>query len=711
MSKEPTRNEREIPATWVRDINSCIKRNQAEIDRYVRFCNWYRGNLTDLIDPDSTPNMDAMWQASLDNMHTFVTDAAIAQMFFRNPRFSIRTPAQGWGIWTSGLARVEAAMLNDTIEQIGYFRRARRRLLDARNGPYGILKITYDCDMVVDMETIEQAREEAAAENKAFMLGRPKEMEANERQIHSAHIDKHRELIAMAERGEVMVPKSALKYLRKHVKIHEAMRTSETPTETARDAQIVVRRVSPLDWYYDVTVDDIADARWFTHTYLMRKVDALANERFSKKSRAALADSPDRWVRAGVTMPRGLPSTGTFDNSDTMVRVYEVFDRVEGMIREFFEGGEEMADQREFTLRSVQPSGPYSVLMFKPDPLEAAGISPPIAWAAEQHADVRLQSAIVSAAIEGSRARGVFDKNSIAPEKVEEIINGPAGVWFPVNLPPNKDIKDVMVAAPAVEITEQTLLVRSDVRGRISQSSGLGSQRTLSGDKSGSATEAAITSGAADAISEDQAAVLDDASAYDGKMIVRLTRKCLTKAQVVEVVGPEAAKFYPETWADRDIVNDRNVYVVPGSSRRRSTDVQSKLTTDFLLGLAPLPAMQTPEGQSLILEGARRIADDMGLAGLDWDAVDGAQKAMAMLQQQMAMQDDGDGQDPEDPKETKDEQKGGKKPPKNRQRPAEQTEPSVAAQQQGMANVGGGRIATGASAGDQMDMMRAKGGM
>lgn len=703
--KEATRSERELPAFWVKELNACIKRNQPQMDRYVRFCRWYRGNLEDLIDPDSTPNLTHKWQSSLDNMHTFVTDAAIAQMFFRNPRFAVRTPGPGWGVWTPGLARVEAAMLNDTIEQIGYFRRARRRLLDARNGPYGILKITYDCDMVVDMETIEAAREEAAEENKAFMLGNVKAMEVKGNQIHSAHIDSHRELLALAERGEVELPKSAIKYLRKHIAMHEAERTSERPTETARDAEIVVRRVSPLDWFYDVTVDDIADSRWFTHTYLMRKVDALANNRFDKKARDAMSEAPDRWVRSSVSGPSNIPTTGSFDNSDVMVRVYEVFDRVEGVIREFFEGGDRMADQRDFTMRSVQPSGPYSILMFKPDPLEAAGLPPPIAWESEQATVTALQSAMVDAAIVSSRARGVFDKTAISPEKVEEIVNGQSGAWFGVDLPiaGGKSIKDVMADAPTVDIKEQTLAVRADVRGRIAQSSGLGSQRTLSGDRAGSATEAAITSGAADAISEDQAAVLDDASAYDGKMIVRLTRKCKSKAQVVEVVGPDAQKWYPETWADRDIVNDRNVYPVPGSSRRRSTDVQTKLTTEFILGMAPLPALQTPEGQSLILEAARRVADDLGLAGLDWDAVDSAQKAVAAMQQQMMMQ--GAAPDATGPAT----QTGGA-PPKKRQRPSEQTEPSVAAQQQGQQNIAGGRVATGASAGDQLRLLRAKAG-
>ena len=166
--------DREQISYWVRELNSCIKRNQPQLDRYGRFCQWYRGNLDGLTDPSATTGLDSMGQRALDNMHTFVTDAAIAQMFFRNPRFQIRVPSgKPTGVFTPGLAAVETKMLNDTIEQIGYFRRARRRLLDARNGPFGILKITYDADTVVDFEKVEAAREAAQAENLAIMSFKP----------------------------------------------------------------------------------------------------------------------------------------------------------------------------------------------------------------------------------------------------------------------------------------------------------------------------------------------------------------------------------------------------------------------------------------------------------------------------------------------------------------------------------------------------------
>lgn len=705
--------QREDPAFWVQEMNACIKRNKAQMDRYIRFCKWYRGNLSDVVDPDATPTLERDWESNLDNMHMFVTDAAIASLFFRNPRFVIRAPSgRTSGVWTPALARVETTMLNDTIEQIGYFRQARRRLLDARLGPFGVLKITYDCDMVVDQDTIDDARTEAAEENRLFLTATSPEtfaasMRAEESQIHSAHKDVHEELLAMAERGEVPIPRAAIQYLKKHIKIHEKMRKSEQPTEWARDAAIVCRRVNPLNFFYDTAPDDMADSRWYCHSYLMRKADALRNTEFDKKARDECSEARDRWTRNGVTMHQNLLEPGSFDTADELVMMNEVYDRVDGTIREFFEGGTTMAREREFTLRSVQPNGPYSILMFKPDPLEAAGLPPPIAWEAEQSATTALQSASVAAAIAGSRAGTVYNKQAVDPKDMERIEQRKLGDNLPLSMPGgDADIRKAFAPAPTVELKEQTLVMRSDVRGRISQSSGLGSQRTLSGDRSGSATEAAITSGAADAIAEDQAAILDDASAYDGKMIVRLTRKCVPKSKVVEVCGDEAIEVYPEEWADRDIVNDRNVYPVPGSSRRRQTSIDAKLTMDGIVAASSVPAMAGPAGQSAVLEMLRRWFEDQGLSGIDWDAVDSEQKAQAMMQQMMmGGAPPGTGGEPPSP--------GGSPPPQSAPqeaaaRPSEMTEPSVAGQAQGAANAGGGRMPTGAGQGDAYRFVRGK---
>lgn len=716
--RESTRSE---PEFWMREINSCIKRNQPEIDRYIRNVQKYRGFMENLTDPNATQGL-LPHQTSLDNLHTFVTDASIAQMFFRNPRFAIRTPSGGSnGIFTPALARVETIALNDTIEQIGYFRRARRRLLDARNGPFGVLKITYDVDTVYDSEKIEDARMAAEAENAAFLAGDVKALSrAREDQLHSVYIAARENLLAILQRNQVPVPKSVTAHVKNSIKYHTAMLRSETPTETIRSANIVCRRVNPLDFFYDITVDDIADSRWFCHTYLMRKVDALTNDTFDKKAREEISESAERWVRPGFRDQGGLGklSTGTFDNADTMVRVNEVTDLVSGKIRDFFEGGTMMAREREFTMRSVQPSGPYSILMFKPDPIEAAGISPPVAWEAEQDAATALQSAVVNAAIESSRPHGAFDKNTISAEEVERITHSATGEWFGLDLKPEDDIRRVMGPAPEIQISEQTVGIRSDLRSRISQSSGLGGQRALSGDKSGSATEAAITSGAAEAISEDQAAIHDDCVAYDGKMILRLNRKCKPKAQIVEDVGPIALQVYPEDkadgstgFADKDIVNDRSCYVVPGSSRRRSTSVDAKLTMDGLTATAALPFMQSPTGASLVIEALRRWFEDQGISGLDWEAVDEEQKMQAMLMQQQAQMMMGGGGSvlpgPGSAPPPGGAPSGG--PPQKR--PSEMTEPSEAGQLQGTANVGGGRVATGASAGDQQRMMRTKAGV
>lgn len=713
--KDDKASTRSTPDHWVREMNSCIKRNQPQISRYLEYVDWYRGNMTRVVDPDSVVGMTT-GEVALDNLHTFVTDASIAAMFFRMPRFIVDPPWGGaYGIWTPELARVETWELNDTMEQIGYFRRARRRLLDARNGPYGVLKWTYDVDTVYDYEKMEETRAIAYAENAAFMKGDVKALSrAREDQLHSVFIEARETLLAQMQRGQIPSTKAMQKHVKNSIRFHEAMRGSETPTETVRRAQVVCRRVNPVDWFYDVTVDDMADCRWFSHTFLRRQVDVIADDSYDLKARKECSEAPDRYVYAGLT-DRGVSrlSTGTFDASDAMVRCYEVTDLVSGTIREFFEGGTMMARERPYTMQSIQPSGPYSVLIFKPDPIEAAGIPPPVAWAAEQMAATNLQSATVNAAIETSRPKGVFNKSLISAAEVERIRMSPTGEWYGVDLPPDGDVGKMMGAAPEVKIDEQTVGVRLDLLSRVAQSSGLGAQRTLSGDNSGSATAAAITAGAADSIASDQAAIHEDVVTFDARMCLRLIRKCKPREQRVEDCGPVAEKALPPSrpespngYADRDIVNDKYCYVEEGSSQGPGSPVKAKLSMDFIIGIAPLPVFQGPAGQSLILNGLRRIAETQGITWLDWDAVDAEQKMAAMLMQQQAMMG---GPPPGHGAEEQSEGPSGESGPSGERkanRPSEMEEPSMAGQVQGRANFGGGRVRTGASAGDNLRMMR-----
>ena len=707
-----SRAERGRTDYWVREMNACVKRAGPQIERYTRFVRWYRGYTQDMIDEDATPGLDYQWQQNLDNMTTFVTDSTIADLFFRNPTFTVECPyGMQRGVFTPALARIETTNLKDKIEQIGYFRKKRRQILDARLGPYGVLKWTYNVgDWVVDMESIEAARLEAKAEIAGFLAGNARALSAKESQNHAVHIDEKSRLLAEAERGVIQLPRAAMKFLRKHLKEHDFMRGSERPTEVARNMSIVCLRQNLLNWFYDPTVDDMDQCRWFASASLHRKVDVMASTRYSAKAKQALNEAQDHYIRSDVVMPGGVISTGSFDGSEVLIRIYEVVDLVDGVIREFAEGGQIMLDEREYTMRDIQPHGPYNILMFKQDPQEAAGIPPPVAWESPQAAATALASVNVAVA-QLALPRVLCNERTISPELAQKIHHDTTGMMTPIpNIPMGEKLAEQFAQAPMAELSPTNMSVLMDVRSQINQLSGRGGQKNLSGDRSGSATEAAIVSGASDSIADDMGAILDRSCIDDAQMIVRLCRKVEQKIQVIETCGPEAEQWYPEFWSSLDILNDRGVTIVPSSSRRRNTDVQSKLAIEGLTAAMAIPAMQLPEGQAIAVEILRRWFDDHGIAGLPWDNLQGAMRLaaeMQAMQAQMGMGgEDGDGEDAESEGEDATEDGGNVVP----MRPSEMSEPSAASQAQGSANVGGGRIATGASRGDVQRLMRGKAG-
>lgn len=691
--KNDTKNERLRPHFWIEKMQETVDRNAVPLEQYVTFSRWATGDMRELNDPMQMRETESEAREGLANQHALVQETARANLFFRNPQPVIQCPwSRPFGVWTQGLARVETALTRDTMEQAGYFLRARRRLDDALNGPYGILKITHESDIAIDREAIDEARLEAQMENRGFVTPPHQKMKATEEQIHSLHIEEHEKLYAQMQTGQVPGTKSAMKYLRSHIDIHKHMRKTERPTETVRDASVVIRRKSPLHWFYDTTVDDMGDCRWFSEAYWVRKLDIMANDDFDKAARNAVNESRSHYERQQVPLPTGIPEAGTFRGSDALVLVYEVIDLVDGMVYEFAEGATEMLRVRPYGMKAIMPSGPYSILMFRQNPFEATGIPIPSTWAREQRLLTSLASMHAGAA-QRAIPRTIYNADLLTGEKMAQMLNAPSYDAIPLNgMRIDMKLKDVIDQLPAAEIKAESLAVEAKSERRMQQLSGFGNQKLGGGDKADSATEAAIIAGAADAISEDRAAMLDRASENDVRMIVRLQRATYPKDRVIETVGPEAAQSWPDTWSDRDIVNDRAATIVTGSSKRRNTQIDTKLMMDFMPQLASLPQFQGPAGAGIIVEAAQRIFEDNGLSGFDWEAVKMESQAMAMLTAQ--------GGAPPGETPPADSEGGSANETGN--------EASQAAMQQGMSNVGGGRMPTGASQGDNFRFVRGR---
>lgn len=702
----PEASSRESGAYWFQSIDASYKRREKQNERYARYVRWHGGDLSDVVDPTVIATGQRRWESNLENMTNLATLEAMADLFFRMPRIVVKSPypESQDPMFSPQLARVQTAYLKHILKTTGFRKKARRALQDALLGGMGILKITVDCELAQDEELIRAAIMEAKQEMNDFLVHGVRPV-AREDQIHSIHHEIKSQYVRQADRGEIALPRPSVKYLRRHLREHESMKTTERPTETIRSASLRVRRVNPLDFFYDPTVDDMDDTSWRGCRFLMRKADVLADEKLNEEARAQIQTTTDRWVTKRY-MPRVL-TPGSFDVPDDMVMIYEIFDLVDQKRRWYSDGVEiPLLDEDRGDLRELQALGPFRELIFVPDPMEGNGIAPPAAFEAEQAAATHITSATVLAAIQ-SLPRTMFNSRDIDAATAQRIWAAGAAEFIPVEPKGavDKPLEDCFASVPPAKIEPQNLLVKSDMIRGIERRSGLGTGKLQGGESATTATGAALGADASNAISEDRGATVDEWVEFCGGDLLKLGRRFVPKIEVVQVCGEEAATYWPDSWALEDAANLAGADIISGSSRRRNTAVDQQQSMEMVAGMAANPAFQGPSGLQMQVQMYRLIAEDSGITTLDWSAVE----REAALMAQMNAAGMGAGAKPGEEEEGG-EGDGGEgsapSPAGEDQDPRAQGTTQENDIAQGIANVGGGQVTTHAGVGDKIRMLR-----
>lgn len=734
----PDATSRTSYAFWEKMIDASNKRRHAVNVQSARFMRWHRGDLRDVVDPATILDTPLRWQSSMENMHSLVVQASLADLMFRYPRINIKPsyvspsmpammgmPSPIPNLFTPGLARCETRYLEHSMQRTRYLRRARRSLQDALVADMGILKLYADPDVVIDEETLEEAQGEAMLEVRAFLQHGVK-MKAREDQIHSVHVRVWSNILRQADKGQPALPTAAKKYIRKHIAVHESMKRSERPTETIKSCEIRLLRVNPLDYFYDPTVDDRENASWRGHRYLKRRADVLGNENYNEDARTMVQNAQDRWVNTNF-LP-AVKTPGSFDVPEEMVMVYEIYDLVDQRIRLFADGVEiALLDEERGDLGTIQPSGPFHEIVFIEDSMEGQGIPPACSYEGEQAAATHIASANVAAAIQSS-PRTMYDMRNIDPEQAQRIWKSNTAEFIGIEKKGDfdKPLENSFAQIPIVEIPAQNLLVKQDAVHGIERRSGLGVAKTMGGEQSATATGAALGADAAAALSEDRGALVDAWQTDIARDWISQIRAFVPKSQIVEICGDEAITSWPDpphgsmrSFSTVDVCNHVGVGVVPGSSRRHNTNVDQKQLLDQVDSMAADPSLQGPAAVKLRLQMRRAAAEDSGLTGFDWEAVEQELTPPPMMPQidpetGQPLQGDpnalggaqggpgaglgapvlaGPGAASGDPRASRGQGAG----------PAAQNDIS-----QGVANsgAGGGQIATGASTGDKMRAYR-----
>jgi hypothetical protein len=177
---------------------------------------------------------------------------------------------------------------------------------------------------------------------------------------------------------------------------------------------------------------------------------------------------------------------------------------------------------------------------------------------------------------------------------------------------------------------------------------------------------------------------MDDFMTRIARDVVRLGRKRYSLAKMIEIAGPEAGDpdGWPKAWPDRDIVRDKGVVVIPGSSRRKDAAVDLKLNIELLSIMAKMP--MTPP--TLLADLTKRAMDSAGIYAVDTAGLDQAAK-MAEIEKLLG------GGEEQNPEGAGPEQGGNSSNRTNPERRAEApSEGTPSAVNQGAQNVGGGRV-------------------
>lgn len=677
----------EDPVYWDDARRAWYDDRKESLSSFVRYSGWFSGGGTDLT--GQIERLFAVHGAIDANMLNLVTRASRAEMFYRTPRFVVE-PASGLanGPSSTGLARVETLLLNDFVDECDMFNETRRVLLDMLLGPHGVFKIGYSAEIALDTDEVDRELVRAQEESLKMLEGRRPRVSADD--MHAVHHEQHEAVIAAIERGEIEVPVEVYDYLKAHDALHvEALeKYGERRRETIRHQHVFACRRSPLRVFWDPWAERAADRDWIGEVVIRTMDDVRNDERYNATARREVVKSDlsgidDLW---GLGIRSGGTKKGKQDGRER-VAIFEIVDLRNGMVRTYANGAKKMLREVPYKLGRILPAGPYLTASFSEDPVNDLGIAPPRVYESNQVA-LSLLETVMTIAARRSVPFAVAAGDAFTPGEIDKMNSGmPARVVPMTQLRIGQKINDYVQDFPAGKIPAELMVIADRHTRAIERYSGLGSAKAGGGDTANTATASAIIGESSSNLSEDLASVVDDVMMRVGRGALRLMRRFYRKAHVADLVGEEALQFWPDVWTERDILNDKGVRVIPGSTQRRNTAVQQKLLGELYAIVSKDPAiMNTP----VHLELLRRLMDSAGVFGLDFSAVE---QAMLMSQMPPEAQPGAEAGGPDLAERTE-------------RRAVEGEEPSNASIQQGTANPGGGRVPTGASAGDKVRSRR-----
>jgi hypothetical protein len=680
------------PALWEDRITAYRSFHKDALENYRRFSRWFTGDQAELRQQLQLITKERRI-APLENFVYINTVSMMSELFFRAPRGHV-TPLTnfGPGVFSAKLAEIETTLLNDAVDETDLFGEGRKMIMDGLLGPLMIAKVGYSADIVQDDEMMESEREHARSEDMAILSGGRPTVKVTD--YHPGHIEQHDATIAAIENRTIPAPDSVLRYLKKHKRFHEDALTDDgrTPLETVRHESVFVERTSPLLFACD-PLSSANRRRWAGEWFLRPVVDVRSDRRYDKAVRKTVdaANLDGFGEEAASRAKRALTGSTTTSETEDMALVFEGVDTANGCVVTFAQGCEAMLRKVNYDDQDIRPAGPWITASFAYDPLNDCGFALPRIYEGHQEMSSYL-STVISIVARRSVPQMAAPAGVLTAADIELIRKGIPSGFLPLKgLKPGQKIDELLRQLPTPEAGPFLFTAKSMHDRGNERFSTVGSAKSGGGDFSKTATASDIVNESGNNMSEDRGAVLDNFMTRIMRDWIRLARKRYTQQKVADIVGPKAIDpdGWPQKWATRDIVRDKGVCVISGSSKRKNTAIEAKQLIELLTVGTQIP--QVAQSPTVMVELFRRATEAVGVFALDLsEMMDNAKRAQieGMLGG-MGGGEMGPG-GPEGP-QTPTPQK--QKPGRRAKAPSEGTRSAV---MQGAKNVGGGRAGRGA---------------
>lgn len=618
------KNRRGDPQYWQARIEESRRHTREGREDFERYSKWLSGDMAEV---SSRLSDDYGINSTVEsNLLGLVVRQGLAEMFYRSPRAQVKPTEiirrsdleaiEALSADPTLKCRVETYLLNDWIEEAGYFRTGRRVLTDGLCGPTMVLKHGYSADISIDHDRVNEERE--AAQRAMLGLLRREKYVVRKEMHHGVWIE-------ILEQFHKRIMDGTIQNL--HVKLVDWIKEALTrhrkfeaqgvarPGETIRRDGIFCRRIHPGAYLRDPYADSPSGREWVGEMTMWRREDVMNSPHFDAEAKGELASlGSSEWARDDSDM-----DVMEEDESDDRIILYEIIDLVEGQVRIFAKDATRMLQTKPYKDQDILPDGPYEEASFLENPLTGEGIAPPRAYESHQIA-LSLTDGIITETSLRSMPRVAVSASSIEPDELDALNSSRlVARTIPLrNVGADSDIRKLITPVPTSEVPNVTLQARSIHKSAIEQLSGQGGQKLLGGDNSDTATEAAIVGSSASNLSEDRSAVADDFFSRSLRKVLRLMRRYYTPERVAEIVGDVAYEVWPVKHEARDIRMDKNASVVPGSSRRKNTAVEQNQMLKAL-GLAlQLPQLPPEAGIELL----KRAFESMDITGIDFSGMD-----------------------------------------------------------------------------------------